>query len=328
VNGDITTIGVPRQLQGAMPRLPTLVTDAGERATLRFLEFFTAAIRNKNTRRAYARAVTRLSDWCQPRRLTLEQLHPIVIGGYIEQLQTELSAPSVKQHLAAIRMLFDFLVVGQILPVNPASSVRGPKFTSRTGKTPVLTAQETRSLLESIESDTLIGLRDRALIGVMVFSFARIGATLDMDVEDYFVQGKHWRFRLHEKGGRRHEVVAHHNAEELLDDYLDAAGIRDEKNGPIFRSFNRRRQLTERRLHPNEALAMIKRRACAIGLPETICNHTFRATGITTYLECGGTLEKAQAIAAHQSPTTTKLYDRTGDSITLDEIERIVIFAR
>ena len=327
MNGDLTTIGVPSQLQTAMPRLPSLVTDAGDRAILRFLEFFTAAIRNKNTRRAYARAVARLSDWCQSRRLTLEQLHPIVIGGYIEQLQTELSTPSVKQHLAAIRMLFDFLVVGQILPVNPASSVRGPKYSSKKGKTPVLTASEARELLESIETDTLIGLRDRALIGVMVFSFARIGATLDMDVEDYFLQGKHWWFRLHEKGGRRHEVVAHHNAEDLMDVYLDATGLRNDKHGPIFRSFNRRRQMTERRLHPNEALAMIKRRARAVGLPYTICNHTFRATGITTYLECGGTLEKAQAIAAHQSPTTTKLYDRTGDEITLDEIERIVIFA-
>lgn len=254
MNGDLTTIGVPSQLQTAMPRLPSLVTDAGDRAILRFLEFFTAAIRNKNTRRAYARAVARLSDWCQSRRLTLEQLHPIVIGGYIEQLQTELSTPSVKQHLAAIRMLFDFLVVGQILPVNPASSVRGPKYSSKKGKTPVLTASEARELLESIETDTLIGLRDRALIGVMVFSFARIGATLDMDVEDYFLQGKHWWFRLHEKGGRRHEVVAHHNAEDLMDVYLDATGLRNDKHGPIFRSFNRRRQMTERRLHPNEAL--------------------------------------------------------------------------
>jgi integrase/recombinase XerD len=328
VTGEITTIGVPRQLQDAMPRLPSLITAAGERATLRFLEFFTAAIRNKNTRRAYARAVTRFSEWCQVRRLSLDTLHPIVIGGYIEQLQTELSPPSVKQHLAAIRMLFDFLVVGQVMPVNPAGSVRGPRYTSKKGKTPVLTAVETRDLLESIETDTLVGLRDRALIGVMVFSFARIGAALDMDVQDYFVQGKHWWFRLHEKGGKRHEVVAHHNAEELIDAYLDATGIRSDKHGPIFRSFSRRRLLTERRLHPNEALAMIKRRARAVGLPETICNHTFRATGITTYLECGGTLEKAQAIASHESPRTTKLYDRTGDEITLDEIERIVIFAQ
>jgi integrase/recombinase XerD len=326
VTSEITTIGVPRQLQDAMPRLPSLVTDAGERATLRFLEFFTAAIRNKNTRRAYARAVTRFSEWCQVGRLSLDTLHPIVIGGYIEQLQTELSPPSVKQHLAAIRMLFDFLVVGQVMPVNPAGSVRGPRYSSKKGKTPVLTAAETRDLLESIETDTLVGLRDRALIGLMVFSFARIGATLAMDVQDYFQQGKRWWFRLHEKGGKRHEVVAHHNAEEFIDAYLDAAGFRGDKKGPIFRSFNRRRQLTERRLHPNEALAMIKRRARGVGLPDTICNHTFRATGITTYLECGGTIEIAQTIASHESPRTTKLYDRTADEITLDEIERIVIF--
>jgi site-specific recombinase XerD len=324
----ITTIGVPRQLRDAMPRLPTLLTDAGERATLRFLEFFTAAIRNKNTRRAYARAVVRLSDWCHERRLTLEKLHPIVIGGYIEQLQTELSPPSVKQHLAAIRMLFDFLVIGQVLPVNPASSVRGPKYSAKKGKTPVLTAAETRNLLESIDCNKVVGLRDRALIGVMVFSFARIGATLDMDIEDYYQQGKRWWLRLHEKGGKRHEVPCHHNLEQFLDAYLDAAGGQRDKKLPIFRSCNRRRQLTDRRLHQDEALAMIKRRARAAGLPASICNHTFRATGITTYLQNGGSLEVAQIIANHENPTTTRLYDRRSDDITLDEIERVVIFGQ
>lgn len=324
MNTQLATLGDSRQL---MPALPSIITAAGEKATLRFLEFFAAAIRNKNTRRAYARAIARFSEWCEARRLSLENLHPILIGGYIEELQGSLSPPSVKQHLAAIRMLFDFLVVGQVLPVNPASSVRGPKYVAKKGKTPVLSATETRALFDSIDTETLVGLRDRALIGLMVFSFARIGATLAMNVEDYFQQGKHWWFRLHEKGGKRHEVVAHHNAEDFIDSYLDAAGIRDHKKLPIFRSFNRRLQLTDRRLHANEALAMIKRRARAASLPDTIGNHTFRATGITTYLECGGTIEKAQMIAAHESPRTTKLYDRTGDEITLDEIERIVIFA-
>lgn len=293
-----------------------------------FLEFFTAAIRNKNTRRAYARAVVRFSEWCRERRLTLEKLHPIVIGGYIEQLQTELSPPTVKQHLAAIRMLFDFLVIGQVLPVNPAGSVRGPKFSAKKGKTPVLSAAETRDLLESIDCNKVVGLRDRALIGVMVFSFARIGATLAMDIEDYYQQGKRGWLRLHEKGGKRHEVPCHHNLEQFLDAYLDGTGGRRDKKLPIFRSCNRQRQLTDRRLQQDEALAMIKRRAKAVGLPASICNHTFRATGITTYLQNNGSLEVAQIIANHESPTTTRLYDRRSDDITLDEIERVVIFGQ
>ena len=124
---------------------------------------------------------------------------------------------------------------------------------------------------------------------------------------------------------KRHEVPTHHNAEAYVDDYLTAAQIAADRKGPLFRSLDRKRCLTKRRLHRLEVLAMIKRRARQSGLPETTCCHTFRATGITTYLQNGGTIEHAQQIAAHESPRTTKLYDRTSDAISLDEIERIII---
>jgi integrase/recombinase XerD len=146
-----------------------------------------------------------------------------------------------------------------------------------------------------------------------------------MNVEDYFQEGKRWWFRLHEKGGKRHEVPAHHNAEAYVDAYIAAARIADDRKGPLFRSLDRGRQLTERRLHRLEVLAMIKRRARQAGLPRTTCCHTLRATSITTYLQNGGTIEHAQQIANHESPRTTKLYDRTYDAISLDEIERILI---
>lgn len=305
--------------------VPALFVEAGEQAAYRFIEFFTADTRNRNTRDAYARAVARFSLWCEQRELQLAQITPVIVAAYIEELVQELSAPSVKQHLAAIRMLFDYLVVGQVMPINPAYAVRGPKHVVRKGKTPVLTAAETRELLEAIHTNTIVGLRDRALIGVMVYSFARVSAVVGMAVEDYFQQGKRWWFRLHEKGGKRHDVPAHHKAEEYVDAYLTEAGITDDKKSPLFRSLNRQRKLTDRRLHRLEVLAMIKRRARQAGLPETISCHTFRATGITTYLENGGTIENAQQIAAHESPRTTKLYDRTSDAISLDEIERIII---
>ena len=146
-----------------------------------------------------------------------------------------------------------------------------------------------------------------------------------MRVEDYYQNGKRWWFRLHEKGGKRHEVPAHHNAEAYMDAYLAAAGIADQKKGPLFRSVDKRRQLTDNPMTRTDVLRMIKRRASAAGLPSSTCCHTFRATGITAYLENGGTIENAQAIAAHESPRTTKLYDRTSDEITLDEVERIAI---
>jgi site-specific recombinase XerD len=314
---DLTRFGF-----GAVPRL---VAQAGENATRRFVEFFTANIRNKNTRLAYAQAVGRFCHWCEKRRFTLDHLEPVVIAAYVEELCTAYDKPTVKQHLAAIRMLFDYLVVGQVLPMNPASSVRGPTHKVTKGKTPVLTAKEARELLDSIDVTELVGLRDRALIALMVFSFARVSAAVGMEVEDYYQQGKRSWFRLHEKGGKRHEVPAHHNAYEYLDEYLQAAGIATDKHSPLFRTVDRKGKINERGMTRNDALRMIKRRARKAGLSSAICCHTFRATGITAYLENKGTIEKAQSIAAHESPRTTKLYDRTSDEITLDEVEKIQI---
>lgn len=193
------------------------------------------------------------------------------------------------------------------------------------GKTPVLKAEQARALLDSISLKTIVGLRDRAILGVMCYTFARVGAVVAMRVEDYYENGKRRWFRLHEKGGKRHEVPVHHNAEAYMDAYIEAADIAGEKKTPLFRSVDKSRKLTERPMDRNDVLRMIKRRAKQAGLPYSTCCHTFRATGITTYLENGGTIENAQAIAAHGSPRTTKLYDRTGDEITLDEVERISI---
>jgi integrase len=304
--------------------LPVQIGAAGDTAARRFIEFFTATIRNKNTRLAYAHAVWEFFAWCEARGFTsLDLIEPVVVAAYIEQHQA--SPPTIKQHLAAVRMLFDWLVTGQIVPHNPATSVRGPKHVVKRGKTPVLTADEARKLLDSIDRSTLIGLRDRALIGLMVFSFARVSAAVAMRVEDFYPEGKRWWLRLHEKGGKRHEVPAHHNADEYLDAYLKAAGIAKEKRSPLFRTIDRRGCITDRGMTRNDALRMVKRRAAAAGLPPKISCHTFRATGITTYLENHGTIENAQKIAAHESPRTTKLYDRTNDEVTLDEIEKIII---
>jgi len=321
------TVPVSRKQLGriGLEALPSIVAQAGERAGRRFIEFFTANIRNKNTRLAYAFAVSQFFDWCEDRGLRLEAIEPVFVAAYIKELQKSLAAPSVKQNLAAIRMLFDYMVVGQVMPFNPASSVRGPKHVVKRGKTPVLSADQARTLLDSIDTTTVAGLRDRALIGVMVYSFARVGAVVAMRVEDYFQSGKRWQVRLHEKGGKRHEVPCHHNAEAYLDAYIEAAGIGQDKKSPLFRSLDRHRHITDRPMHRLDALRMVKRRARGAGLPATTCCHTFRATGITAYLENGGTIEKAQAIAAHESPRTTKLYDRTNDQITLDEVERIAI---
>jgi integrase/recombinase XerD len=313
----------PALVRAGMDALPAAIIAHGERASRRFIEFFTATVRNRNTRTSYARAVKQFFDWCEDHRLGLDDIEPIAIAAYIEQLGAEMAKPSVKQHLAAIRQLFDYLVTGGILPSNPAGSVRGPKYVTTRGKTPVLSGDEMRQLLESIDTNELIGLRDRALIGVMGYTFARVSAAGTLRVEDCFQQGRRSWLRLHEKGGKRHEVPCHHSLDEYLDAWIEAAGISEDKKGALFRSFKKGDKLTDNAVTRSDVLYMIKRRAKAVDLPYSTCCHTFRATGITAYMLNGGTLEHAQQIAAHQSPRTTKLYDRTKDEISLDEVERI-----
>jgi hypothetical protein len=202
---------------GETARVPAFIAAGGERAGFAFIDFFTAQIRNRNTRAAYALAVRTFCSWCDARQLTLKTLRTHHVVAYVELLGKRYSAPTVKQHLAAIRMLFDWLVVRQVVDMNPAAAVRGPKHVVKRGKTPVLEADEARTLLESIDVSTLVGLRDRALIALLIYTFARVSAAIGMNVEDYYVQGRRSWVRLHEKGGKRHAMPAHH----LLETYMD-----------------------------------------------------------------------------------------------------------
>lgn len=305
--------------------VPVLISQSGDRASVRFLEFFTANIRNPNTRRAYARAADEFLTWCAAVGVSgLSTIAPLHVSTWIELQLQRLSVPSVKQRLAALRHLFDWLVVGQVVPYNPAASVRGPSHTSRTGKTPVLDPSEARQLLDSIDISTPAGLRDRALIGLMVFSFARIGAALAMKVDDVYTQNRRLWVRLREKGGKQHTMPCHHSLEEYLHAYLVGTGIDLDGKGPLFRTIARgTKQLSRTALPQPNAYLMVRRRAAAAGIDTRIGNHTFRATGITAYLKNGGTLESAAAMANHASTRTTQLYDRRNDEISLSEVERI-----
>lgn len=306
---------------------PALFGNAGPQATRRFVDFFVVHIRNPNTRAAYYRALCQFADWCDARGLRLETIEPTAIGLYIEELRKVRPKATVKQHLAAIRMCFDWLVTGHVIPMNPAHAVRGPKHTVRRGKTPVLDAEQARELLDAIDTRTIVGLRDRALIAAMCYTFARVSAIVAMNVDDYFQQGKRWWLRLQEKNDKVIEMPAHHNLEVYLDAYIQAAGIQDERKGPLFRRVrkNDHKLLTDEPLDRHYVFAMVKRRARAAGLSPAVCCHSFRATGITTYLKNGGTLEKAQYMAGHESASTTRLYDRRQDEVSLDEVERIAI---
>ena len=224
------------------------------KAAQRVLEFFTAQINNDNTRKAYLnatgasplgarRAASTSSSTCKP-------FH---VAAFVKELQGEFAPPTVKQHLAALRMLFDWLVTGHVIDVNPAHAVRGPKYVVKKGKTPgawrrrgARAARQHRDHPDchsrpaaALRFPISLGLRDRALIGVMVYTFARVNAVLQMKVRDYFVQGRRGWVRLHEKGGKEHEVPCHHNLEQYLDEYIAAAGIAGDPDGPFFRTTGR-----------------------------------------------------------------------------------------
>ena len=306
--------------------VPSAIMAEGERAAVRYVEFFTAHIRNPNTRAAYARAAYAFFAWCEQRGLALPAIQPVHVAAYVELIGRELSAPSVKQHLAAVRMLFDWLVVGQVVPHNPAAAVRGPKHSAAKGKARMPTREEAKALLAAIPTDDVVGLRDRAVVGVLLFTFARVGAATAMRVRDYYPVGKRWWVRLHEKGDKHHEMPCHHTLQEYLDAYIEAAGIEADARGPLFRTAEGRTgRVTERAMGQPDVYRMIGRRAEAAGVATRIGCHSWRARGITAYLENGGLLEHAQRMAGHASARTTKLYDRRGEQVSLDQVERIVL---
>jgi site-specific recombinase XerD len=128
--------------------VPAIIAAAGDKASEHFLEFFAATIRNKNTRAAYVQAVAQFCRWCEEHGLQLASIRPLHVSAYIEG--KPLTAPSIKQHLAALRGLFNWLVIKQVVPDNPAMFVKGPKFSRSVGITPIMEAEQMRMLLDSI----------------------------------------------------------------------------------------------------------------------------------------------------------------------------------
>jgi integrase/recombinase XerD len=309
------------------PRLPALIDRGGDRAALRFIEFFTVDIRNRNTRSAYARAAAVFLRWCEGQGITrLQNVKPVHVAAYVEQLAREMSPPSVKQHLACIRMLFDWLVTGQVMPSNPAHSVRGPRHSVSKGVTPVLSSEEATALLTGMDVSSVVGLRDRAIIAVMTYTFARVGAVVALTVEDYYAQKKRWWLRLREKNAKVNEMPCHHKLEEYLNAYIKAAGVEDDRKGPLFRAaIGKTKKLGQGTISRTDVWYMVRRRAADAGLETAIGCHTFRATGITDYLTNGGRIEVAQRMAGHSNAKTTALYDRRNDDISVGEVERIGI---
>jgi integrase/recombinase XerD len=303
--------------------LPALVAGAGPEATKRFLEFFTVPIRNRHTRAAYYRAIGQFLAWCERGGFRqLEDIEPIHVAAYIEKHPG--SPPTVQQHLAALRMFFSWLTEKGVLAMNPAREVTAPKFNRTEGKTPAFADGEVKKVLESIDVSQAVGLRDRAFLGVLAYTFARVGAVTNLKVKDYFQNGKRSFLRFWEKGGKEKELPVHHRLEEMLDEYLEMSKLKAEPDAPLFpTAIGKTRELSRRPMTRIDGANLLKRRLKDAGISGEYSPHSFRATGITNFLEHEGTLEAAQRIAGHADSRTTKLYDRRGQKILVEDMERV-----
>ena len=305
--------------------IPAIIARSGGNARFAYEEFFKATINNPHTRRAYGRIVDRFLGWCQECELELSRITPGLAGDYIGELPG--SAPTKNQAIAALRHFFDALVLRHVAPLNPFASVRGIKHGGAEGKTPEITIQQAKKLFHSLQAADVVGLRDRAVLGVLAYTGARVGAVAKLRLLDYRNHGEQWMLRFREKNGKNREIPVRHDLEAWLREYLAAAGIVEEtKSAPLFRAAaGKKKCLTEAAYAAHSMRQMLKRRLHDAGLPELFSPHSFRVAVVTDLLKQDVPLEDVQYLAGHSNPKTTQIYDRRRRHVTRNIVERISI---
>ncbi len=268
---------------GVSMALPPVIADAGEAAARFTLEFFASRLPNANTRKAYGRAVFRFCAWCHAQAWACARSRPHLEG-------LDVSQASVKLTASALRHWLDYLTERGVLTQNPALSVRTARLVVTEGKTPVLERAQARKLFASLDSAAedghVLALRDRALFAVMLYGFVRVGAAVRMSVRDFDDSGEQAALVLHEKGGKERRIPCHHKAREFLRAHVAAAGFEPRAKGPLFQTApGRSAKLSGEPMTIDGALRAVKRRCADAGLPASISNHSFRATGITLHQE-------------------------------------------
>jgi len=279
-------------------------------------------IRNPNTRNAYKVAWRSFFEFCSEYKLELDRVKPYHFGLWLKRHTG--SVATQRQHLAAVRLLFDHLLEKGVVDINPAARAKPPRLERESAHTPVFEQNEIKAFLEAIKLDSLIDKRDKALCSVLLYSWARVSAVVALRVEDYYERkGERW-LRLHEKRGKIHEVPVHSKAREAIDQWLLASGLGSNTSAPLFPAFGKNKKTPElRHMDRTSVWKLVQARAHASGLKKRVCCHSFRATGITEYMNAGGSLDIAQRMAGHSQLSTTKIYDRSQDRLTMAEIEKV-----
>ena len=305
--------------------LPQLITNSDSAARFAWEEFFYGHIRNPHTRRSYERSARQFLRWCDDCGLSLLTIMPAHVGHFLDGLPDTIA--SKKVYLAGIRHLFDTLVMRHAVILNPAASVRTERYQVIEGKTPEIAIEQARRLLACIKTDSIVGLRDRAIIAVLIYTAARVGAIARLRLRDFYDAGDQYCLRFLDKGGKSREIPVRHDLQGFLLAYITAAELRNSPTeSPLFRSTIRRTKiLTNRGLTAGDIGRMVKRRMRHAGLPIRLSPHSFRVTTITDLLSQGVPLEEVQHLAGHSDPRTTRLYDRRQRRVTRNIVERISI---
>ncbi len=249
----------------------------------------------------------------------------MLVGRYFDEHKGGLATR--KLHLSALRHFFDALVTRHAIILNPALSVRGERYSVLEGKTPEITKEQARALLQSIDTSNVVGLRDRAAIAILIYTAARVGAVAKLTHADFYSAGDQWMLHFEDKGGKSREIPVRHDLQQIIAEYVDGGGLAGEaKSAPLLRStWRRSKTLTDRRMTANDIGRMLKRRLVAAGLPARLSPHSFRVATITDLLLQGVPIEDVQHLAGHADPRTTGLHDRRQRRVTRNIVERISI---
>lgn len=316
-HGELTQPSGPVTARNA----PAIVKASGKGAEFAWEEFFQAEIANAHTRKNYMHAVRKFLGWVEERNLELPRIAPGDVGEYLQGL--DLATPTKKLHLAGLRRFFDRLVNRHVCVINPAATVKAERHSVVEGKTPDIGPAQARTLLKSIDVADPVGLRDRGVLAVLVYTAARVGAVAKLTMKNFVSDGSQYTLRFSEKGGKSREIPVRHDLEQLLLGYLQAAHVTE---GPLFRTANRKtKTLTKNAMTGIDICRMMKRRLEAAGLPTHFSPHSFRVTTVTDLLEQNVPLEDVQYLAGHSDPRTTRIYDRRRRKVTRNIVERISI---
>ena len=305
--------------------LPAIVLHAGKAAETAWDDFFQGKLANRHTRVAYTLAVRRFLAWAEGEGRELHQITAGDVGRYLEQHPGSL--PTKKQHIAALRRFFNILVERHLVLLNPALVAETERYQVLEGKTPKITVEHARELLASIDVSNVVELRDRAVIGTLIYTAARAGAVGRLRLRDFSDAGEQYTFRFMDKRGKSREIPVRHDLEGWIKDYIAAAELDEEpKESPLFRTAVRNeKRLTTRAMNGQDICYMMKRRLDRAGLPDLLSPHSFRVATATDLLKQGVPVEDVQYLLGHSDPRTTRLYDRREQKVTRNLVERISI---